>query len=82
MENIIKKLLREGLSNDNGYLDDPLFIEGLKYFPKLSVRTVATNNDSIEKPRFFKNYSNNKGSFTYNSFKHIVTQKKIELLIG
>ena len=76
MKNIIKQLLREGLSNNNEYLNDPLYIEGKKYFPNLSIRKVATHYDSTEKPRFFKNYKKNKGSYSYNNFKNALVSKK------
>ena len=75
MKEIIKKLLREELSNE--YLNDPLYIEGKKYYPNLSIRNVGTNYDLTEKPRFFINYKKNKGSYTYNSFKKTLTTKKI-----
>jgi hypothetical protein len=75
MKDVIKKLLREELSNE--YLNDPLYIEGRKYYPNLSVKNVATHYDITEKPRFFKNYKKNKGSFSYNSFKNILTSTKI-----
>jgi hypothetical protein len=77
MKKVIKKLLREGLSINNDYLNDPLFIEGKKYFPNLSIRSVTTNFDSIEKPRFFLNFKKNKGSFSYNNFKNTLSSKKI-----
>jgi hypothetical protein len=33
MKRLIKKLLRENLTNDNEILNDPLYIEGKKIFP-------------------------------------------------
>lgn len=55
MKNIIKQLLREALSNDNEYLNDPLYIEGKKFYPNLAMKTIATHYDITEKPRFFIN---------------------------
>jgi hypothetical protein len=77
MKRLIKKLLRENLTNDNEILNDPLYIEGKKYFPNLSVRNVSTHYDLTEKPRFFINYKKNKGSYSYNSFKNMLTNHKI-----
>lgn len=81
MKQLIKNLLRENLPNNSEFLNDPLYIEGKKYFTNLSVRNVSTHYDLTEKPRFFINYKKNKGSFTYNSFKNHLTSKKIEKTI-
>jgi hypothetical protein len=56
MKELIKKLLRESLSNNDELLNDPLYIEGKKYFPNLSIRNISTHYDLTDKPRFFINY--------------------------
>jgi hypothetical protein len=82
MKRLIKQLIRENLSNDSEFLNNPLYIEGKKYFPNLSVRNVSTHYDLTEKPRFFINYKKNKGSFSYNNFKNRLSSKKIEKTIN
>ena len=81
MKSLIKKLLRENLSKDSELLSDPLYLEGKKFYPNLVIKNTTTRNDTIEKPRFFKNPRKNLGSYSYNSFKNILVDYKINRIV-
>lgn len=82
MKQLIKKLLRENFSINTDFINDPVYIEGKKIFPNLSVRNASTSHDPELKPRFFVNYRKNKGSYTYNSFKNMLAGVKINKLVA
>lgn len=82
MKQLIKKLLRENFSINTDFINDPLYIEGKKIFPNLSVRNASTGHDPEPKPRFFINYKKNKGSYTYNSFKNMLAGEKRNKIIS
>ena len=78
MKTFIKKLLKESLESlDSNLENDPLYIEGKKFYPNLKIKIIGTHYDPTPKPRFFINPRKNKGSFTYNSFKNKLTTDKI-----